>query len=88
MSGIDDENQQFFVVVNDEGQHSIWPDFKAILAGWRAGGLAGDLNRSARHPPMAAGENRLEVYNPFPRYLHAESAPRQTPKTDHQHATR
>ncbi len=29
MSGIDDENQQFFVVVNDEGRHSIWPDFKA-----------------------------------------------------------
>ena len=34
MSNIDDEEQTFLVVVNDEGQHSIWPDFKAVPAGW------------------------------------------------------
>jgi MbtH protein len=23
------------VVVNDEGQHAIWPEFSAVPAGWR-----------------------------------------------------
>ena len=41
MSGIDDENQPLFVVINDEGPHSIWPDFKAIPAGWRETGFKG-----------------------------------------------
>jgi MbtH protein len=30
----DDTNGIFFVLVNDEGQHSLWPDFAAIPAGW------------------------------------------------------
>lgn len=41
MTTLDDENQQFLVVVNDEGQHSIWPDFKPLPAGWRATGFTG-----------------------------------------------
>jgi len=41
MSTIDDDNQIFFVVVNDEGQHSIWPDFKPVPAGWRENGFKG-----------------------------------------------
>jgi MbtH protein len=41
MSNIDDENQIFLVVVNDEGQHSVWPDFKAVPAGWRETGFRG-----------------------------------------------
>ncbi|HXZ07493.1 MAG TPA: MbtH family protein [Paraburkholderia sp.] len=36
-----DENTHFHVVVNDEEQYSIWPDFKAIPAGWREAGKAG-----------------------------------------------
>ncbi|WP_332775495.1 MbtH family protein [Polaromonas sp.] len=35
VSTIDDENRVFSVVVNDEGQHSIWPDFKPVPAGWQ-----------------------------------------------------
>lgn len=32
----DDENGQFQVVVNDEDQHSLWPTFSDVPAGWRA----------------------------------------------------
>ena len=32
----DDETAAFFVVVNDEDQHSLWPAFAAIPDGWRA----------------------------------------------------
>lgn len=31
----DDENGSFYVVVNDEDQHSLWPAFAEVPAGWR-----------------------------------------------------
>lgn len=31
----DDENGSFLVLVNDEGQHSLWPEFADVPAGWR-----------------------------------------------------
>ncbi|MBB4913544.1 MbtH family protein [Streptosporangium saharense] len=31
----DDENGTFLVLVNDENQHSLWPEFADIPAGWR-----------------------------------------------------
>lgn len=31
----DDEQGSFFVLVNDEGQHSLWPTFAEVPAGWR-----------------------------------------------------
>ncbi|MDW4916039.1 MbtH family protein [Streptomyces californicus] len=30
----DDEDGAFLVLVNDEGQHSLWPAFAAVPAGW------------------------------------------------------
>jgi len=30
----DDENGTFFVLINDEGQHSLWPTFADVPAGW------------------------------------------------------
>ena len=30
----DDQNGTFFVLVNDEGQYSLWPGFMNIPAGW------------------------------------------------------
>jgi MbtH protein len=30
----DDPEGRFLVLVNDEGQHSLWPEFAAIPAGW------------------------------------------------------
>jgi MbtH protein len=31
----DDENGSFFVLINDEGQHSLWPDFVDVPKGWK-----------------------------------------------------
>lgn len=30
----DDENGEFIVLINDEEQHSLWPTFAEIPAGW------------------------------------------------------
>ncbi|MEV6522229.1 MbtH family protein [Longispora sp. NPDC051575] len=30
----DDPAGTFLVLVNDEGQHSLWPEFAAVPAGW------------------------------------------------------
>ncbi|MEV5014386.1 MbtH family protein [Streptomyces sp. NPDC053780] len=30
----DDENGVYLVLVNDEGQHSLWPSFVEVPAGW------------------------------------------------------
>ncbi|MCV7124302.1 MbtH family protein [Mycobacterium lacus] len=31
----DDDSGSFFVLVNDEEQHSLWPTFAEVPAGWR-----------------------------------------------------
>jgi glycopeptidolipid biosynthesis protein len=31
----DDDNGSFFVLVNGEEQHSLWPAFADVPAGWR-----------------------------------------------------
>jgi MbtH protein len=31
----DNEQGSYFVLVNDEEQHSLWPDFAEVPAGWR-----------------------------------------------------
>jgi MbtH protein len=38
---IDREDTVFLVVVNDNNQYSIWPEFKDIPNGWRAEGTKG-----------------------------------------------
>jgi len=30
----EDENASYHVLVNDEGQHSLWPSFKEVPEGW------------------------------------------------------
>ncbi|MER7335180.1 MULTISPECIES: MbtH family protein [unclassified Micromonospora] len=30
----DDPDGRFYVLVNDEGQHSLWPHFAEVPAGW------------------------------------------------------
>ena len=37
MSGnpFDDADGTFHVLVNDEGQHSLWPTFAAVPSGWQ-----------------------------------------------------
>nr|QEO73598.1 mbtH-like protein [uncultured bacterium] len=31
----EDETGTFVVLINDEGQHSLWPSFAQVPAGWR-----------------------------------------------------
>ncbi|MEU3899939.1 MbtH family protein [Streptomyces sp. NPDC045251] len=31
----DNEDGTFLVLVNEEGQHSLWPSFAAVPEGWR-----------------------------------------------------
>lgn len=31
----DDEDGRFYVLVNDEEQHSLWPAFAEVPAGWQ-----------------------------------------------------
>jgi MbtH protein len=31
----DDEDGRFYVLVNDENQHSLWPTFAQVPQGWR-----------------------------------------------------
>jgi MbtH protein len=37
----EDENAEYFVLINDEQQYSLWPVFRDIPAGWRATGPKG-----------------------------------------------
>ena len=37
----ENENGEFIVLVNHEGQYSLWPTFKEIPAGWSAAGPRG-----------------------------------------------
>jgi len=32
----EDENAEYLVLVNDEGQYSLWPTFIDVPAGWRS----------------------------------------------------
>ncbi|MBT2420973.1 MbtH family protein [Streptomyces sp. ISL-22] len=45
----DDERREFSVVVNHEGQHSIWPADRDIPSGWRAQGFSGDKAACLAH---------------------------------------
>ncbi|RPI83339.1 MAG: MbtH family protein [Planctomycetaceae bacterium] len=37
----EDENGTFCVLVNEEGQYSLWPTFREIPAGWKEVGPKG-----------------------------------------------
>ncbi|GGS25192.1 MbtH-like protein [Streptomyces aureoverticillatus] len=41
----DDADGRFYVVVNDEDQHSLWPAFAEVPAGWRT--VFGEADRAA-----------------------------------------
>lgn len=37
----EDDSVTYFVLVNEERQYSLWPDFREIPAGWKAVGPHG-----------------------------------------------
>jgi MbtH protein len=44
-----DENTTFQVLVNDEGQYSLWPADKEIPAGWQPDGTRGTRQECMDH---------------------------------------
>ncbi|MDP7720956.1 MbtH family protein [Mycobacterium sp. TY814] len=40
----DNEDGLFFVLINDEEQHSLWPTFAEVPAGWRV--IYGEASRA------------------------------------------
>ncbi|MBW8714767.1 MAG: MbtH family protein [Variovorax paradoxus] len=46
----DDKSASFLVLVNHEGQHSLWPAFIAVPAGWQVALAATDLSLSRVSP--------------------------------------
>lgn len=44
-----DDVNSFQVVINDEGQHSIWPADRAQPEGWRPAGFVGDRDTCLQH---------------------------------------
>lgn len=52
-SPFDDENGSYLVLVNDEGQYSLWPEWIDVPAGWRqvtpVGSRADALSYIERH---------------------------------------
>jgi MbtH protein len=45
----DDSDRTFRVVVNTEDQYSIWPEGRALPAGWSATGFSGDKAACTAH---------------------------------------
>jgi uncharacterized protein YbdZ (MbtH family) len=45
----DDDSVIFIVVINEEEQYSIWPEFKAIPDGWRSAGKSGTKAECLAH---------------------------------------
>lgn len=45
LNPFDDESGKFFVLVNNDAQHSLWPVFTDVPAGWRV--AYGDAERAA-----------------------------------------
>ena len=41
----DDDSGRFYALVNDESQHSLWPTFADVPAGWRV--VFGEDSRQA-----------------------------------------
>ncbi|HNA90302.1 MAG TPA: MbtH family NRPS accessory protein [Anaerolineales bacterium] len=45
----EEENETFVVVVNDEGQYSIWPESREIPAGFKSTGKTGKKKECLDH---------------------------------------
>lgn len=43
------DNTTYLVVINDEEQYSIWPDYRELPPGWRAEGKSGDKAACLQH---------------------------------------
>ncbi|MCO4856478.1 MbtH family NRPS accessory protein [Herbaspirillum sp. WGmk3] len=47
--GFDREDGVFRVLVNEEEQYSLWPDYKSTPGGWRDTGVSGSKQTCLQH---------------------------------------
>lgn len=45
----EDDEGRYDVVINDEEQYSIWPEFREVPAGWRKTGFSGSKDECVAH---------------------------------------
>ncbi|WPC06494.1 MbtH family protein [Pseudomonas sp. MBLB4123] len=55
---LDSPETIFLVVVNDEEQYAIWPQYQAVPAGWREVGVRGDRQACLAHIAEVWGDMR------------------------------
>jgi MbtH protein len=53
----EDENGSYFVLCNEEGQHSLWPDFADVPEGWTK-----RFGPESRSTCLAFVEKKLDGY--------------------------
>lgn len=46
---MNDRNGNYVVLVNNEGQHSLWPESKEVPNGWNRLAYTGSMNDCAAH---------------------------------------
>lgn len=46
---LDEQNGEFMVLVNDEGQRSLWPHGLSVPAGWRSANFEGKRDQCLEH---------------------------------------
>jgi len=71
----DDENGTFHVLVNDEGQHSLWPAFAAVPAGWEV-----RLSAASRQDCLDHIEENWRDLRPLSLQRAMDTAPEQSPQ--------
>ncbi|MEU6213653.1 MbtH family NRPS accessory protein [Streptomyces sp. NPDC047023] len=59
MNPFDNEDTDYAVLVNDEGQYSLWPRWKAVPAGWNV-----SLERARRQQCLDHIESRWTDMRP------------------------
>ena len=69
----DDDNGSFFVLVNDEEQHSLWPTFADVPTGWRV--VYGEADRAACLDYIEQNWTCLLYTSPSPRDISGSRMP-------------
>lgn len=61
----DREDGVFRVLVNEEEQYSLWPDYKSIPGGWRDTGVSGSKQTCLQHIEMVWTDMRPRSLREF-----------------------
>ena len=79
MNPFDDDAADFLVLVNDAGQHSLWPTFRPVPQGWRTvygpGARSGALAYVEANWPDITARPQTEAAAPAAEAAPAETAP-------------